>query len=351
MKRNIDADANGATATPTIRLLLTKKTAGAVIGKAGANITRIREQSGCNIQLTDLSTPVGFSDRVLTVSGGETEAAARALELVIETIEGEQAEPPESSATRAAQLLISQHEAGRVIGRGGATIKVIREESQASVQLLQDQPEGGHSRVVELNGPPAAVMHAINAILNIIAAMPPERNLPSKRPHLAEAGAPVYYAPPPNPYAAVPGYPGLPAAVSGPPPPTYGAPPPASYGALPNAYQPAGTAYPPALQHYPPPAAPPGFSADEASGDGAVLTQLISADVAGRLIGKGGETIKEIRAGCRSRIQVTNDSVAGPDIGVDYRKLVVTGSLEDIHHAIGAILQRFPGLNARTTTK
>ena len=61
----------------------------------------------------------------------------------------------------------------------------------------------------------------------------------------------------------------------------------------------------------------------------------MSKDQAGRLIGRGGAGIRELRAKSRARIHVASEC----EPGTEYRKLSLTGTLEDLHEGLGAVLE------------
>ena len=68
LKRSADDAAVDGLSVPTsLRLLLSRKQAGAVIGKAGANIKSLREQTSCGAQLSDLTVPP-LRDTIRTIT-------------------------------------------------------------------------------------------------------------------------------------------------------------------------------------------------------------------------------------------------------------------------------------------
>jgi len=69
--------------------------------------------------------------------------------------------------------------------------------------------------------------------------------------------------------------------------------------------------------------------------------QLVNQDGAGRLIGRSGAGIKELRS-MYPRAHINISTEAEP--GSDYRKVTVTGQLEDVQAAIGGILHKLANL-------
>ena len=65
-----------------------------------------------------------------------------------------------------------------------------------------------------------------------------------------------------------------------------------------------------------------------------VLEQLVSRDQAGRLIGRGGAGMRELRARCRAQIKIANEA----EPGSEWRKLTISGTMEEVRDAISAVL-------------
>jgi len=316
------------------RIMLPNKQTGTVIGKAGVNIKSIREASGCQVQISE-NTP-GATDRLVTIIGDSSvinTAVARLLAIIDEDPQANVVDT--NPGERMLRCVLTNNEAGRVIGKGGARIKQMRTDSGAQVRM---DPESGMDRIVALVGTREAIVEAHRQIVLTIADMPPDTghgmvHAPNaKRQHLGYPGmhaappgyAPnMYYAPPPTGYEQYPPMYGQPAAprpayAQQQQPQAYYTPPPA-----------AGYAAAPPIAGYaatPPPAAetPPG-----------VLEQLLSQDQAGCLIGRGGTGIRELRARTRAKIHIASDC----EPGTEHRKLTLTGSLEDVHEGLGAVLE------------
>jgi len=357
-KRSADGsgmNVEGGAAKMHFRLLLPNKQTGTVIGKGGVNIKSIREASGCQVQISE-NLP-GSTDRLVTIigdSGLVNTAVARLLAIIDEDPQASVVVDT-SPGERMLRCVLTNNEAGRIIGKGGARIKQMRTESGAQVRM---DPESGADRIVGLVGTRDAIVEAHRQIVLTIADMPPDSGqgmvhasgakrqqlgYPGAHPgvHAAHAAAagypphqqlpmplsggghppaygqqpPAYYAPPLPGYEQYPQMHGHPAAYAQPQQPYY-APPTAGYAAPPSAGY-AGA--PPAVGE-----APPG-----------VLEQLVSKDQAGRLIGRGGAGIRELRTRSRARIHITSEC----EPGTEHRKLTLTGSLEEVHEGLGAVLE------------
>lgn len=150
----------------TIRSLVSSKEAGVIIGKNGKNVADLREQTGVKAGVSKSIS--GVPDRVLTVTG-TLDGISRAYSMASNTLLESPLTPsypshisnvpPQGVAT--IRLLISHHQMGTIIGRQGAKIKSIQENSRvrmvASKELLKNSTE----RVVEVQGQPDAIQSAI----------------------------------------------------------------------------------------------------------------------------------------------------------------------------------------------
>jgi len=258
-------------------------------------------------------------ERLTTVTGSAS-AIAVAVSLAIDVLDQDpqaQAASQGAPVERTLRCVVSNNEVGRVIGKGGASVSKIRESTGATIKM--DSGEfGAVDRIMTVGGAKEATLGAMTQILEIVAAMPPSQ--PGGPPKRQAVSAPTGY---PG-YAAAPGYGQPPAAAYSPyghPQPAYGqqpyAAPYAAYGQQPTPYQQA-------------PATPLDIPAAE-------LVQFVSQDGAGRMIGKQGAGIKELRS-MYPRVHIRIETEAEP--GSEYRKVTVTGPLEELPAAIGGIAQK-----------
>lgn len=158
-----------ASATITLRSLVSSKEAGVIIGKNGKNVADIREQTGVKAGVS--KSAEGVQERVLTITGtldGISKAYATVASTLLES--SVSAPHPNNLNSHAAnsnfsfavvRLLISHHQMGTIIGRQGLKIKEIQEHCKvrmvASKQFLPNSTE----RIVEVQGKPEAIQSAI----------------------------------------------------------------------------------------------------------------------------------------------------------------------------------------------
>uniref|UniRef100_A0A672KZT9 Heterogeneous nuclear ribonucleoprotein K n=1 Tax=Sinocyclocheilus grahami TaxID=75366 RepID=A0A672KZT9_SINGR len=140
-----------------LRVLLQSKNAGAVIGKGGKNIKALR-------------TDVSIKTIILSVSA-DIETIGEILLKIIPTLE----EYQHYSGTDfdcELRLLIHQSLAGGIIGVKGAKIKELRENTQTTIKLFQECCPHSTDRVVLVGGKPERVVECIKVILELISEAP-----------------------------------------------------------------------------------------------------------------------------------------------------------------------------------
>jgi len=285
-------------------------------------------------------------------------------------------EPP----SHALKLLLSNNQVGGIIGKKGSTIMQMREESGAMIKV-EAAATLTNERVVLVNGVRQAVLAALALIIGKLAQMPKEEAPPPHQRQRTGPGAaahggmgasygmqPWACQPGPNSGLPPPGYPGsygtpsygnafgsqYAAGASG-GQPGYGqqaagragtAPGAAGYGSYGQQYGQAGAGPYAGQQGYAQSYAQAqgqGFGqaqqfgqqqygqaqqygglpagAAVAAGGGSV-EQLVPVQLVGRLIGRGGAGIKELREASGATIKIESECVPG----TDQRRLIISGT-------------------------
>jgi len=370
MKRALDDEADGAAdmvaeqAAPAeshvIRMWMQNNHCGTIIGKGGVNIKAIREQSDCKVQVSELAP--GAAERLVTTTGSIA-GINKAAELMIEVLEEQAAADPaaatEGERTHTLKLILSNNQVGGIIGKAGVTIKAMRDESGAVIKVDPAQTMQ-NERVVSLSGTKAALIKAHMLTAEKIASMPPDDDSKaSKHQRTNPPGAPG--APPgyamqqqyaPQGYAqqgyAQQGYAPQPGYSQYAPQPAYGQhPPQPGYGQPPQGYQqqqqqqqqqyppqPGYSPYAPQPGGYAPQGyAPPTQGGPTADGG---HEQMVPVALVGRLIGKAGSAIKELREMSGANIKVNSEC----EPGTQERKVVVSGTPDAVQYALGLIAQK-----------
>ncbi|XP_010274156.1 PREDICTED: flowering locus K homology domain-like [Nelumbo nucifera] len=157
------------------RMLVPAQKVGGIIGRKGEFIKRICEETRARIKILD--GPPRTSERAVMISAKEEpdasvppamDALLRVHKRIVDGLDGDFSCPPSSGGTISSRLLVAASQAGSLIGRQGATIKSVQEESNCVIRVLG--PEHlpvvalQDDRVVEIQGEPAGVHKAVELI-------------------------------------------------------------------------------------------------------------------------------------------------------------------------------------------
>uniref|UniRef100_F6XZJ1 NOVA alternative splicing regulator 2 n=1 Tax=Equus caballus TaxID=9796 RepID=F6XZJ1_HORSE len=135
-----------------LKVLIPSYAAGSIIGKGGQTIVQLQKETGATIKLSKSKDFYPGEPRVSSLVGFCTVS-----------------QPSPFSA----KLIVPNSTAGLIIGKGGATVKAVMEQSGAWVQLSQ-KPEGINlqERVVTVSGEPEQVHKAVSAIVQKVQEDP-----------------------------------------------------------------------------------------------------------------------------------------------------------------------------------
>ncbi|CAB0015458.1 unnamed protein product [Nesidiocoris tenuis] len=171
------------------------KMVGLIIGRGGEQITRLQSESGCKIQMAPDSG--GLPDRICTLTGG-SQAISRAKELINAIVhqryksegpsmhEMGQMQPqhggggvgvgggggaggPGGGNSSFVEVMIPGAKVGLVIGKGGETIKMLQEKSGAKMVVIQDGPNQEAEKPLRITGDPQKVEHARQLVYELLA--------------------------------------------------------------------------------------------------------------------------------------------------------------------------------------
>ncbi|KAM9393425.1 heterogeneous nuclear ribonucleoprotein K isoform 2-T2 [Pholidichthys leucotaenia] len=149
-----------------LRILLQSKNAGAVIGKGGKNIKALRTDYNASVSVPDSSGP----ERILSISA-DIETVGEILLKIIPTLE-EYQQYNGMDFDCELRLLIHQSLAGSIIGVKGAKIKELRENTKTSIKLFQECCPQSTDRVVLVGGKMERVVECIKTMLELISEAP-----------------------------------------------------------------------------------------------------------------------------------------------------------------------------------
>ncbi|XP_054613422.1 heterogeneous nuclear ribonucleoprotein K, like isoform X4 [Dunckerocampus dactyliophorus] len=146
-----------------LRVLLQSKNAGAVIGKGGKNIKALRTDYNASVSVPDSSGP----ERILSVNAN-IDTIGEILLKIIPTLE-EYQHYSGIDFDCELRLLIHQSLAGGIIGVKGTKIKELRENTQTTIKLFQECCPHSTDRVVLVGGKPERVIECIKVILELVS--------------------------------------------------------------------------------------------------------------------------------------------------------------------------------------
>jgi len=164
-----------------LKVLIPGYAAGAVIGKHGQIITQLQRSSNANVKLSKPNDFYpGTEDRVGLIQG-TAEGLMKVQNAIIEKVYDFPVPKDLSIGDRPKQvkIIVPNTTAGLVIGKAGATIRMIMEESGAKVQLSQ-KPGGVNvqERVITIKGEKNQLITASNIIIDKIKDDPQSASCP-----------------------------------------------------------------------------------------------------------------------------------------------------------------------------
>ncbi|XP_023667907.1 RNA-binding protein Nova-2 [Paramormyrops kingsleyae] len=170
-----------------LKVLIPSYAAGSIIGKGGQTIVQLQKETGATIKLSKSKDFYpGTTERVCLIQG-TVEALNGVHNFIAEKVRempqsAQKTEPvgilqPQTTVNpdriKQAKLIVPNSTAGLIIGKGGATVKAVMEQSGAWVQLSQ-KPEGINlqERVVTISGEPEQNRKAVEIIVQKIQEDP-----------------------------------------------------------------------------------------------------------------------------------------------------------------------------------
>jgi len=153
---------------------------GLIIGRGGENIMRMQRETGCRIQITQ-SIP-GTKERPCTLSGTQEqiEVCRNMLHEIISrskagggisgTVGNGIGAMGDGPNEKNVEMQIPADKCGLIIGKGGETIKMLQQSLQVKMLLIQDSTENlGQPKPLRISGVPGNVENAVNAVNQMMA--------------------------------------------------------------------------------------------------------------------------------------------------------------------------------------
>ena len=143
------------------RLLIPSKVGGAVIGKKGGNIQKLRSDfdSIANIRIPDAPGP----ERIMSVSASNVSDCCQIIEAAFTYMFEDQ----EEDTKKEIRVLFHQSIVGGIIGKGGSKIQEIRESSGANIRAYQNCAPASSERIVSIKGSVSDIVMALQMCLEV----------------------------------------------------------------------------------------------------------------------------------------------------------------------------------------
>ena len=136
---------------------------GKLIGKGGETIKQLQYSTQTKIQIDHMTQ--GDIKKV-SITGASTDLVEAAKAQVMQVVAGDDRGGEAQNTVECPQGIV-----GRIIGRGGETIRALQQASQAHIVVDQNYPEG-QPRRVNISGRPDAVDRATKMVSELIAGEP-----------------------------------------------------------------------------------------------------------------------------------------------------------------------------------
>ena len=138
---------------------------GLIVGKGGETIKQLKERSGAKIIIIQ-DGPEAAHEKSLRISG-DPNAVETAKELIQELL-NQKDDSNMQQQGRMFEMSVPGYKIGLIIGKGGETIKQLKERSGAQIIIFQDGPEAAHEKLLRITGDPNAVETAKELVQEIL---------------------------------------------------------------------------------------------------------------------------------------------------------------------------------------
>eukprot|EP01147_Barroeca_monosierra_P006403 gene6403-283_t len=194
LREDLGQAAPAATAAPATAETLTRVTyipndhVGRVIGRQGATIRQIQELSGAHMDIAKECRP-GQNQREVTVSGTPAQVQL-CEELIHKKVAGESLPVAQTRTGNECLITIPDEMVGRIIGKGGSTIRELQDGSGAHMDIAK-APNAMNRREIIIRGQPQQIAYCIFLINTKIADLTGDytRNFVDGPPEMLTAAA------------------------------------------------------------------------------------------------------------------------------------------------------------------
>lgn len=146
-----------------LKILLPSRAVGAVIGSGGENIKRLRSEFNASLSIPDSQGP----ERILII-GATVSNICGVLTNLLPRLEHDLAGSIDSEELEI-RMLVHQSHAGRIIGKGGEKVKKFRSDSGAHIKVYVQCCPHSTERVIQVSGQQQQAVNCIALIMEDLA--------------------------------------------------------------------------------------------------------------------------------------------------------------------------------------
>merc|ERR1712183_950943 len=160
---------------PMIKVLVPNDAAGAIIGEGGANLGDLKNRYGATIRIShNRETYPGTDERIVALTG-EVGQIIDLHNYIIDKVADARGSDGTKDDRRGnmVKMILPNITAGLIIGKGGATIKALKEESAAYIDLTgRDESPVQGERILTIKGNTEQRIDAARLVINKVASDP-----------------------------------------------------------------------------------------------------------------------------------------------------------------------------------
>lgn len=167
---------NNTEALPLLKILIPNYAAGAIIGKGGTNIGDLQTKYGAKIRLSPSREFYPGTEERIVVLTGEVNQIIDLNNYIIDKVhidatEGPGAKLRDEERGQKVLIIVPNATAGLVIGRGGATIKALQEETGAKIMISgRDEARVPGERIITISGNTDQRIEATGKVISKVAS-------------------------------------------------------------------------------------------------------------------------------------------------------------------------------------
>ncbi|KAL6883503.1 hypothetical protein ACP4OV_010917 [Aristida adscensionis] len=151
----------------SVRILCASDLIGSVIGKSGANVRQIEQQTGARIKVQEVDTDVS-GERLIIVSAKEIPADPISPTIEALMLLHNKVSAPSEKHHLSTRLVVPSSKVGCILGEGGKVITEMRRRTRAEIRVYSkaDKPKylSFDDELVQVAGPPAVAREALAEI-------------------------------------------------------------------------------------------------------------------------------------------------------------------------------------------